>query len=80
MSVAELQKRLQDLHFSVEETIKTLQKEQDASEDEHADWEETDQEDGEPDVIDNDEKINALESAKDKINEAIEALDEALED
>jgi len=82
MSVAELQKRLSDLHFSLEETVKAFQNEQDASEEDHQNWEDTDEEEqgDEPDVIDHDAKINALENAKDKLNEAIEALDAALED
>lgn len=85
MSIETLQQRLADLKFSVEETIKTFKREQDESEEAHADWEEslegeTDDHTDEPDVIDNDSKIDALENAKDKIDQAIDALDDALED
>lgn len=82
MSIEQLQQRLADLKFSVEETVKELKREQDQSEEDYQAWEDDESEDkgDEPDVIDNDEKINALEDCRDKIDEAISALDGALED
>lgn len=83
MSVAELQKRLGDLKFSLEETVKALHQEANDFEDEHAAWEEEpeDSRGDEPEESSHiEEHINALESARDKIDEAIEALDAALED
>ena len=90
MSVADLQKRLADLKFSLSETVKELNREQDESEKAYADWEDEgkglegeeldDHENESPDVIDNEAKINACEKAQDLIDEAIEALDAALED
>ena len=92
MSVAieQLQKRLGDLKFSLEETVKELNREQDQSENDHSAWEDegkglegdaaADHAADEPDVIDNETKVNACEKAQDHIDEAIEALDAALED
>lgn len=82
MSIEQLQQRLSDLRFSLEETIKAAQQEQDESERAHSDWEEDEnaEEGDEPYIINNEHKINALENAKDKIDEAITALDAALED
>lgn len=90
MSVEQLQQRLSDLRFSIEEQIKYYENEQAHSENAHSAWEDEgkglegdaadEHESDEPDVIDNDAKVNALESAKDKLDEAIDALDGALED
>ena len=80
MSAEEFQKRIADLVFSAKEHVKALQKEQDKTEELHADWEETDQEDDEPVVIDNAEKINAIEAALDHLESAVDELDGALDD
>ena len=82
MSAAEFQKRIADLTFSAQEHLKILQKEQDASEDEHAEWEEQDEEDqgDEPDVIDNSEKIAHIETAIGHLEAAVDELDGALDE
>lgn len=83
MSAAEFQKRIADLTFSAKKHITALQKEQDASEDEHADWEnldDPDNEEEEPEVIDHSEKIAHIETAIGHLEAAVDELDGALED
>lgn len=77
MSVEQLSQRLQDLRFSFEEQIKASQAENDKYDDAYSAWEDDESEDkgDEPEHVDNNSVINALEKAKDLIDEAIDALD-----
>lgn len=87
MSERDLKARLSDLVFSLTETYRALQNEQDDSEEDHADWErerdgfepenEGDEFDTiEPEVIDHSEQIDRLMKAKTLIESAIDELED----
>lgn len=80
MSAAEFQKRIADLTFSAQEHLKALRLEQDESENEHADWEDNEGEEDEPEVIDHSAKIAHIETAIGHLEAAVDELDGALDE
>lgn len=67
---------IKDVIRKIEDFRDTLQKQQDESEDKHADWENEESEDDEPDVIDNSEEITQLDRALNFLEKAVDELDD----
>ena len=74
----QIQKRLADLKWSLQQIRDGLASEQELSENEHSDWEEESEEErgDEPEVLDHSATIDRHNEALEHIDDAIEALNE----